>query len=318
MSENKSENKTTNKNRWTTIIVMIVTVTVAVLMYIAIFGNGTGVDAVYTSEDSFSQVKITQSASGSLDMTTRANILVQTGDEFSVSTDSKNGKETLECTVENDVLTITLATKQDILGQFFSSDTSTIIITIPENSEIASMSVKAEIGNFDFDKITAGSFTFDGDNTVVDFFDCNFESSSVGSVLGNVSAYDTAFGDFTFDGGTTNPEFKNCTFGEFDVYVEFGSLYVTVGEMENINLVADMGYVDLTEITLAGYADIYADYGAVVFSIVGDVEDYILDCKISESGKFYLDENLAEGKDDSLQQLTIATYIGDIDVSFVN
>lgn len=322
MMKNKNADKNADKgvkvkNSWKTIMVMIVTVAIAVLMYIAIFGNGSGIQASFTSEAEFESVKITQTSSGALDKTTRANITIQTGDEFLITTDSQNGKETLECTVEDGILTINLATSQDILGEFFSSKSSTILITIPQSYQIEAFSVKAELGNFDFENISAESFVFDGDNTIVDIVDCNFDSSSVASNLGNVSAYDTAFGEFTFTGGTSNPEFKNCTFGNFDCYIAFGNLLVSTAEIEEINLTADMGYVDFSNITLAGDMYAYADYGAVVISFDGDVSNFILDCSISESGKYYLDENLQQGKDETLQQLTIKTYIGDIDVSFV-
>lgn len=296
---------------------MVVTVSVAFFMWAAIFGNGSGYAITYDNLDEFSSVSFVQDCKSDIDGATRANVYIQTGDEFSITYDGVNGKETFEAEVADGELVVSLETGNDFLYKFFSSDSSSIYITIPESYDIQTVEIDAELGYFEISDITAETLNFDGGSTLVYIFDSSMKESDIAVDLGNIYAYDTDFGDFQFNGGTSNPELKNCTFSNFDFNLAFGNLLVSTAEIEEINMLVDMGYVDMSNITLAGDMNAYADYGAVVISLVGDPADFILDCYISESGKYYLDENLLEGKDESLQQLTIETYIGDIDVSFV-
>lgn len=310
--------KVDKKTQIKVVILCIITCIACGLMVVWLFGNGSGVPTVYEFEEEITSIVFMQDTDGENSKATRSDVHFVIGDSFSVETDAVNGKETLECEVIDGVLTITLDTRKDMLPDFFSSDKSTITVTIPEGTELESAIIKADLAYFKIDSINMGYFELVSDEVVMYVFDSNMSETKIVNGVGNIYMFDTNVGDLTFKGGTTNPEFKYCTFNSMDVYIEFGNILVDDAEIAEVNLVADMGYVDMTNITLLGNFDVYADYGAVVLSLVGNAEDFILDAYIMESGKYYLDENLAEGTDSSLQQLVIETYIGDIDVSFVD
>ncbi len=310
--------KVDKKTQIKVIILCIVTAVVFIFMAVWLFGNTAGVPVSYEFDEEITSVVLVQDTDGVNSKATRANVYFVEGDTFSVYSDSANGKESLECEVVDGVLSITLDTAKNTLPDFFSSDTSTITVTIPAGTSLDETLIKADMAYINIDTIDLGYFELVSEEVVMYVFDSNMTSTKIVNNLGNIYMYDSNLGDLTFNGGTTNPEFKYCTFGTLDVYIAFGNILVDNAEIEEVNMTADMGYVDMTNITLAGDFDVYADYGAVVLSLVGNAEDFIIDAYIMESGKYYLDENLAEGTDSSLQQLTIETYIGDIDVSFVD
>lgn len=309
--------KVDKKTQIKVVILCVVTAVVFGFMAVWLFGNSSGVPVSFEFDEEITSIVLVQDTDGVNSKATRSDINFVIGDSFSVYSDSGNGKEELACEVVDGVLTITLDTAKNMLPDFFSSDKSTITITVAAGSELESTIIKADLAYIEIDSIDLGYFELVSDEVVMYVFDSNMTETKIVNNIGNIYAYDSNLGAFTFNGGTTNPEFKSCTFDSFDVYIAFGNILVDDATIEEVNLTADMGYVDMTNITLAGNFYTYADYGAVVLSLVGNAEDFILDAYIMESGKYYLDENLAEGEDSSLQQITISTYIGDIDVSFV-
>ncbi len=309
--------KVDKKTQIKVVLLCIITGIAFGFMAVWLFGNSAGVPVSFEFDEEITSIVLVQDTDGINSKATRSDIYFVEGDSFSVYSDSVNGKETLECEVVDGVLTITLDTAKNMLPDFFSSDKSTITVTVPSGTVLDETIIKADLAYIEIDTIDLGYFELVSDEVVMYVFDSNMTETKIVNNIGNIYVYDSNIGGLTFNGGTTNPEFKYCTFDSFDVYIAFGNILVDEAYITEANLVADMGYVDMTNITLTGDFDAYADYGAVVLSLVGNVEDFILDASIMESGKYYLDENLAEGEDSSLQQLTIATYIGDIDVSFV-
>ncbi|MFI3163352.1 MAG: DUF4097 family beta strand repeat-containing protein [Bacillota bacterium] len=309
--------KVDKKTQIKVVILCLVTGVVCGLMAVWLFGNGSSAPVSFEFDEDITSIVLVQDTDGVNSKATRSDITFVEGDSFSVYSDSVNGKEELACEVVDGVLTITLDTAKNMLPDFFSSDKSTITITVPAGTELDSTIIKADLAYINIDSLDLGYFELVADEVVMYVFDSDMEETKIVNNIGNIYMYDSNLGTFTFNGGTTNPEFKYCTFGTFDVYIQFGNLFVDDSTIADVNLTADMGYVDMTNITLEGNLYTYADYGAVVLSLVGNAEDFILDAYIMESGKYYLDETLAEGSDSTLQQLTIATYIGDIDVSFV-
>lgn len=180
-----------------------------------------------------------------------SEITVKTGSEFSVS---YCVPEVLEPKVElkNGTLTVSSRSSHSLNVVSLGNVHNYITIIIPEDSELARVSVDvdagelnladldvsklqlaADAGNIQMDNITSSRMEIDVDAGNIEIRDSSADTMEIDADAGNVELYDSTIGTLTADVDAGNIESHNCT-------IENGRCEADLG---NINLRGDIGDV---------------------------------------------------------------------------
>ncbi len=186
-----------------------------------------------------------------------SEVKIRTGSEFSVAYSVPEALEP-KVSLKNGTLEVSSLSSMNLSFGNMNFD-NYIIITIPEDSELARVSVDVDAGdidlselnvsklqvtvdagNMDLKKISATRIEIDADAGNVELRDCNTDSLKIDVDAGNVDLYDSTIGTINAEVDAGNIESHNCKIDSGTVDADLGNIDLG-GEIGDVSAHASLG-----------------------------------------------------------------------------
>jgi len=222
----------------------------------------------------------------------------------------------------------------------FPTERNYAMIYLPDNTELETVSIKAnsgdvKLGNFHATSVEINNSFGDVDisNTTSDHLQINLNSGRfTGSDLDTRSlVYNNSFGDgrfkqvnaesLTADSNSGDLVFTACEFGEMNIKTSFGDTTATSLVSLATNIRANSGDVNIAG-EFSGETVLHADFGGIKLTISGEKDDYSYDIStkfgdVKFDGQRLGDQVGINSGSVMANHLKITASSGDVSVSFV-
>lgn len=190
-----------------------------------------------------------------------ADLEVTVGDVFSIEYSKQENADFETCVDENGVWHIKgsqfsrKVRLSNIISWFVNNDKQTIYITIPADTVLSNVDIKADAGNIVWDSIRCD--------------DCNI-SLNAGNI--ELDRADVS-GSFVLECAAGNIEADSCTAQKIDMSADAGNIEIGAGEASEVYISVDMGNIEWSG-DVGKSMNMDSNMGNITIRLPGSTDDY--------------------------------------------